>query len=272
MNKGTASILSVVSLSVLAAVSCGQEPTSDVGATEGALTTVTISGTVSTSAGPLAGVPVNLTNGATASALTDASGKYSFSVATAKTYTVTPALANCTFTPTSLTFTSVGLNHTSANFTGAGSGCTSGGSTGGGGSGGGTGAAGSSGLGTVFTTHKQYAQSSGPGNLTTTYAAFAQLSLPAGSYAVTARAFVIDADTGTRGSVFCTIEGGNLASTDLAPDLGTNLTTSDAVQLSAAGVLHFNCESNAGRFGPNGNVWLLTADMTAVQAQNVVFQ
>jgi hypothetical protein len=272
MNKGILSVLSVVLLSVGAA-NCGQDATStsdDVSATASALSTVTISGTVSASTGPLAGVPVNLSGGASSSVFTDAAGKYSFPVATAKTYTVAPALAGCAFTPVSQTFMSVGLNHT-ANFTGAGSGCTSTGAAGSAG-GGGAGSGGSGGLGTMFTTHKQYAQDTGPGNLVTTYTSFAQLTLPAGNYAVSARAFVVDADTAARASVFCTIEGGNLASTDLAPVLGTNITTNDAVQLPSGGVLHFNCESSAGRFGPNGNVWLLTADMTAVQVQNVVFQ
>jgi endonuclease G len=72
----------------------------------------TISGTVRTNAGaPLAGLTVNLSNGATTT--TDAAGHYSFnSVAEGGNYTVTPAAAGFTFTPASATFNNLSATQT----------------------------------------------------------------------------------------------------------------------------------------------------------------
>jgi hypothetical protein len=134
-------------LASLAAAGCNPHASANtddqVSQTSAALTTLTISGVVTGPGGPLSGATVAMTGGATLSALTDATGKYSFSVSSGETYTVTATLAGCAFSAPQ-TFTRIGVNHT-ANFTGTGSSCVSGGSTGSGGSGGTTGSAGSGG-------------------------------------------------------------------------------------------------------------------------------
>jgi endonuclease G len=80
-----------------------------------------ISGTVRSRAGAgLSGVTVSLSSGDTplASAVTDASGNYSFpNVTTGGDYTVAPSSASFTFSPPSASFTSLGANQT-ADFTG----------------------------------------------------------------------------------------------------------------------------------------------------------
>jgi hypothetical protein len=83
------------------------------------LNTHAISGHIVDSANaPLAGVTVSLTGGQTSSTTTNASGDYSFAnLPAGATYTVTPTLANYTFTPASRTFSDLGSDQT-ANFTG----------------------------------------------------------------------------------------------------------------------------------------------------------
>jgi hypothetical protein len=144
-NSVRANALLAMGFAALAAVGCTPSAASDdqVSVATNALTTITISGTVTGPSGTIQGVTVSITGGATASAQTDASGNYSFVLGTGKTYTVTPTLASCTFTPASQTFNTVGLNHT-ANFTGSGT-CKP--ITGGGGSGGAGGSGGMSGAG-----------------------------------------------------------------------------------------------------------------------------
>ncbi|HEV7903867.1 MAG TPA: carboxypeptidase regulatory-like domain-containing protein [Pyrinomonadaceae bacterium] len=65
----------------------------------------------------LANVTVTLSGAQSGTALTDAGGNYSFSVAGGASYTVTPTRANYTFAPPSATFNNVAANQT-ANFTG----------------------------------------------------------------------------------------------------------------------------------------------------------
>jgi hypothetical protein len=65
----------------------------------------------------LANVTVTLSGAQSGTALTDAGGNYSFSVASGASYTVTPARANYTFAPPSATFNNIAANQT-ANFTG----------------------------------------------------------------------------------------------------------------------------------------------------------
>src|SRR4051794_15322449 len=78
-------------LATLAAVGCAPNATDDVSETVSAATATTanISGVVTGPSGALAGATVSITNGAMVSALTDAAGKYSFTLAKGKTYTVT---------------------------------------------------------------------------------------------------------------------------------------------------------------------------------------
>jgi len=79
----------------------------------------TISGRVANTLGEgIAGAAVALSGTQTATATTDANGSYSFAnLAASGNYTVTPALANFTFTPPSRTFNSLSGNQT-ADFTG----------------------------------------------------------------------------------------------------------------------------------------------------------
>ena len=149
MTRGTMAPPRALRSSVLAAVwlatllGCAPPPSmnDDITKFVGALSTATISGTVTGPSGALSGATVSITGGATTSAQTDGSGKYSFTLATGKTYTVTATLTGCTFSAPQ-TFNTIGLNHT-ANFTGTGATCKSAG-TGAGGSGG-AGAAGATG-------------------------------------------------------------------------------------------------------------------------------
>jgi hypothetical protein len=77
--------------------------------------TFSLSGTVSGAVQQ--GVLVNLTGTASAATTTDASGNYAFSNLANGSYTVTPALAGYTFTPSSLTVPVSGANVTGKNFT-----------------------------------------------------------------------------------------------------------------------------------------------------------
>src|SRR4029077_13264948 len=104
---------------MVAIAGCGQAQSDpSVTSTSEALTTVTISGTVTGPKGDVSGATIALSGSSTANATTNGSGAYSFSVATGGTYTVTASLAGCTFSAPQ-TFSHVGLNHT-ANFTGTG--------------------------------------------------------------------------------------------------------------------------------------------------------
>ncbi len=149
--KSLASVAVPVSL-VFASVGCsgdsgegaGSARTDEsVASTSEAVTTVTISGTVTGPSGALQGVTVNLSGGVSATALTNASGKYSFSVSSGATYTVGATLSGCTF-GAAQTFSHVGVNHV-ADFTGTGSGCGGSGGTAGAGGSGGSGATGPAG-------------------------------------------------------------------------------------------------------------------------------
>ncbi len=76
--------------------------------------TWTISGTVSPA---VAGISVALIGAATQTALTNASGAYTFSGLKNGAYTVTPTLSGYTFTPTSQAVTLNGANQSTINFT-----------------------------------------------------------------------------------------------------------------------------------------------------------
>jgi hypothetical protein len=77
----------------------------------------TISGQVSNSGTALSGVSIALSGSLTGTATTDSTGNYSFTVNGGGSYTVTPSLANYTFTPPASTFNNVTANQT-ANFAG----------------------------------------------------------------------------------------------------------------------------------------------------------
>ena len=80
--------------------------------------TYSISGTVTTTAGStLAGVTVNLSGSATATAITDASGNYSFADLQNGNYTVIPGLAGQTFTPANSTVIVSDADKPDVNFT-----------------------------------------------------------------------------------------------------------------------------------------------------------
>ncbi|HUP04273.1 MAG TPA: S8 family serine peptidase, partial [Bryobacteraceae bacterium] len=74
--------------------------------TQPALTTATISGTVTANGAPLTGVTMTLSGAQTGSATTNSSG-YSFTEALGGPYTVTPSLAGYVFTPASQTVASL---------------------------------------------------------------------------------------------------------------------------------------------------------------------
>lgn len=79
--------------------------------------TYTLSGTISLNGAGLQNVVVALTGDATAAALTDASGNYSFAGLQNGSYTVTPSLSGYSFQPTYRTVTISGANVTGQNFT-----------------------------------------------------------------------------------------------------------------------------------------------------------
>ena len=82
------------------------------------LNTYTISGQITdNSNNPLSSVSVNLTGAQTASATTNATGNYSFTVNAGGNYTVAPANSCYTFAPPNSTFNNLSANQT-ANFTG----------------------------------------------------------------------------------------------------------------------------------------------------------
>ncbi len=78
----------------------------------------TVSGTITYGGSALSGVTVTLSGSATASAATDASGYYIFSVANGS-YTITPGRISYTFTPASASVTVSNANSTGNNFTAA---------------------------------------------------------------------------------------------------------------------------------------------------------
>jgi hypothetical protein len=80
-------------------------------------TSYSISGTVKAGGIALSGVTVTLSGSQSGSAITGASGTYSFSVTSGGNYTVTPSVSNYTFSPASTTFNDLTANQ-SANFTG----------------------------------------------------------------------------------------------------------------------------------------------------------
>ena len=83
----------------------------------GSTTTYSASGNIVTSDGtPLPEVSVALTGSVNASTTTDVNGHYSFSGLGAGSYTVTPALLDFTFDPTSASFSISSSNSTSLNF------------------------------------------------------------------------------------------------------------------------------------------------------------
>ncbi len=80
--------------------------------------TYTISGTVTLSGGgALPGVTITLSGNNSGTAMTDASGNYTFTGLTNGSYTVTPSLSGYTFTPPSIAVAVNGVNITSVNFT-----------------------------------------------------------------------------------------------------------------------------------------------------------
>ena len=139
--------LATVPVSLLfASMGCSGDGTAgdeSVAAASEAVTTLTISGTVTGPSGVLKGVTISLSGGVTATLVTDASGKYSTTVSSGTTYTVTASLNGCAFSAPQ-TFSHVGVNHV-ADFTGTGSSCGGSGGTAGASGGGAGGAGGSTG-------------------------------------------------------------------------------------------------------------------------------
>jgi len=80
--------------------------------------TFSISGTITSSGNPLAGVTVNLTGAASATTTTNASGVYTFTGRANGNYTVTPSLAGFTFTPVNRAVTINNANVTGQDFVG----------------------------------------------------------------------------------------------------------------------------------------------------------
>lgn len=105
----------LVILFSLAVVACGGGYGGSAPATNG----YSISGTVSTGlAHPvfLSGVTINLTGASMATTTTAWDGNYSFTGLLNGSYTVTPSLSGVTFSPTSITITSLAANSTANNF------------------------------------------------------------------------------------------------------------------------------------------------------------
>lgn len=76
------------------------------------LNTYTVSGTVTADGSPLPGVLVSVTGSAATSATTDGSGNYSFTLDGNGNYTITPTKTNYTFTPASVSTTTLSGNWT----------------------------------------------------------------------------------------------------------------------------------------------------------------
>jgi FtsP/CotA-like multicopper oxidase with cupredoxin domain len=75
---------------------------------------VSITGSVKVGATALAGVVLNASTGETAT--TDASGNYTFTLPNPYTGTITPVLANYSFTPASRTYTAIGVDQAAQNY------------------------------------------------------------------------------------------------------------------------------------------------------------
>ena len=76
----------------------------------------TVSGTVTVGGSALQGVTVTVSGGASATATTDSSGNYSFTLPGGVNYTLTPIKTNYTFTPATLSTTTLSGNWTGNNF------------------------------------------------------------------------------------------------------------------------------------------------------------
>ena len=89
-----------------------------------ALTTVTISGTVTKTPGtqPLAGVIIKMTGTSTATTSTDALGHYSLTVNSGGSYSVSASITSCTFSPSVANLNSITTNQVQ-NFAGSGGSC-----------------------------------------------------------------------------------------------------------------------------------------------------
>ena len=77
-------------------------------------TSFTISGQVTLSGSGLSGTSMELSGSESGTATTDASGKYSFSVPSGGTYTITPTLTGFSFTPPGTTFGNMRANQTAS--------------------------------------------------------------------------------------------------------------------------------------------------------------
>jgi hypothetical protein len=86
---------------------------------------VTIAGTISGPSGPLRGASVELSGTLKRTTLTDAAGKYDFAGLQAGSYSLTPSLTGCTFTPSLAKLGTLSSGRTSKNFSGAGLACVS---------------------------------------------------------------------------------------------------------------------------------------------------
>jgi len=81
-------------------------------------TTFSLSGTITSGGGPLAGVTVALSGVASKKTTTDANGNYTFTILGNGSYTVTPSKTNYVFSPTNRSVTVNGANVAGQDFTG----------------------------------------------------------------------------------------------------------------------------------------------------------
>ncbi|HEY0081239.1 MAG TPA: carboxypeptidase regulatory-like domain-containing protein, partial [Pyrinomonadaceae bacterium] len=84
-----------------------------------ALNNYMISGQVTSGDGPLGNVTLILSGSLTGSVVTDAAGRYSFTLPAGGSYTVTPERPNYKFEPVGRSFNNLSANQSGANFTGA---------------------------------------------------------------------------------------------------------------------------------------------------------
>jgi hypothetical protein len=97
----------------------------DVATISSALTTITISGTVTGQHGPVAGALIAATGSSQASALSDNNGNYSLPVATGSYQLTLGGLSNCTFSPTTVSLNNLTAN-AAQNFVATGADCGNG--------------------------------------------------------------------------------------------------------------------------------------------------